>query len=73
MDANSRKEALLLAAINDDSRSNAILTVTAVFLAISLVSVGLRCFVRTRIVRAFGWDDRVMLVAMVSAAKCQKE
>jgi len=50
----------------DDSRSKAILIVTCVFLGISLVSVILRCFVRTRIVRAFGWDDGVMVVAMVS-------
>jgi hypothetical protein len=50
----------------DDSRSKAILIVTSVFLGISLVSVILRCFVRTRIVRAFGWDDTVMVVAMVS-------
>jgi hypothetical protein len=49
----------------DDSRSKAILIVTCVFLGISLVSVILRCFVRTRIVRAFGWDDTVMVVAMV--------
>lgn len=50
----------------DDSRSKAILIVTCVFLAISLVSVILRCFVRSRIVRAFGWDDSVMVLAMVS-------
>ena len=50
---------------DDDSRSQAILIVTAVFLAISLISVGLRCFVRTQVVRAFGWDDSLMLVAMV--------
>lgn len=68
MDAESRKEAAqaaILAAVNDDSRSNAILIVTSVFLAISLVSVGLRLFVRTRVVRAFGWDDTTMLLAMV--------
>lgn len=52
----------------DDSRSKAIIIVTSVFLGISLVSVILRCFVRTRIVRAFGWDDTVMVVAMVSYA-----
>ncbi|OQD70352.1 hypothetical protein PENDEC_c024G02601 [Penicillium decumbens] len=63
MDAESRKEAIL-AAVNDDSRSRAILVVTVVFLAISIISVGLRCFARTRIVQAFGWDDRLMLLAM---------
>ncbi|KAJ5091070.1 hypothetical protein NUU61_005940 [Penicillium alfredii] len=49
----------------DDSRNQAILTVTAVFLGISLVSVGLRCFVRAKVVQAFGWDDSLMVLAMV--------
>lgn len=52
-------------AVQDDSRSKAILIVTSVFLGISLSSVLLRVFVRTRIVRAFGWDDGIMLCAMV--------
>lgn len=49
----------------DDSHGKAISTVTAVFLAISTVSVCLRCFVRLHLVRAFGWDDSMMLLAMV--------
>ncbi|KAJ5453942.1 uncharacterized protein N7458_004898 [Penicillium daleae] len=60
----SAYKAAVLAAVQDDSRSNAILIVTAVFLGISLSSVLLRCFVRTRVVHAFGWDDIVMLFAM---------
>ncbi|KAJ5371617.1 hypothetical protein N7517_003623 [Penicillium concentricum] len=48
----------------DDSRNKAILIVTSVFLAISLLSVILRCFVRTRVVRAWGWDDGTMVIAM---------
>lgn len=63
----SLKEAIL-SAVNDDSRSQAILVVTVVFLVISLISVNLRTFVRTRIVRAFGWDDTAMLIAMVRLA-----
>lgn len=58
-------KAAVQAAVQDDSRSKAIIVVTAVFLGISLGSVLLRCFVRTRVVRAFGWDDIVMLLAMV--------
>ncbi|KAA8645154.1 hypothetical protein EYZ11_009628 [Aspergillus tanneri] len=46
-------------------RSEAILTATAVFLGISLVAVILRCFVRLRIVKAFGADDYIMVVAMI--------
>lgn len=64
----SAYKAAVLAAVQDDSRSNAILIVTAVFLGISLSSVLLRCFVRTRVVHAFGWDDIVMLFAMVSGS-----
>lgn len=69
MDADDGRKEAILAAVNDDSRSQAILVVTVVFLALSLVSVGLRCFVRTRVVRAFGWDDNLMLIAMVSDAR----
>ncbi|KAF7622632.1 hypothetical protein AFLA_009957 [Aspergillus flavus NRRL3357] len=39
--------------------------VTAVFLGTSLVAVGLRCFVRLSIVRAFGHDDALMVMAML--------
>lgn len=46
------------------SGSEAIVAVTAVFLAISLLTVSLRCYVRLRVVRAFGWDDGFMVVAM---------
>lgn len=50
-------------------RSEAILVVTAVFLGISQVTVLLRFYVRIRIVRSFGADDWIMLVAMVSCAQ----
>ena len=63
----SRYEAKILAAVEYDSRGNAILMVTAL-LGISLVSVVVRSFVRTRVVRAFGWDDILMLFAMVDDA-----
>ncbi|KAE8167646.1 hypothetical protein BDV40DRAFT_151875 [Aspergillus tamarii] len=48
-----------------DGNSNAIIIVTAVFLGLSLVAVCLRCFVRLRIVRAFGCDDALIVTAMV--------
>ncbi|CAG8902630.1 unnamed protein product [Penicillium egyptiacum] len=54
----------VLEGVNDDSRSKAILIVTSVFFAISLLSVMLRCFVRTQVVRAWGWDDGTMVIAM---------
>ncbi|KAJ5238181.1 hypothetical protein N7489_008272 [Penicillium chrysogenum] len=54
----------VLEAVNDDGRNKAILIVTSVFFAISLLSVILRCFVRTQVVRAWGWDDGTMVIAM---------
>ncbi|KAJ5884820.1 hypothetical protein N7495_009330 [Penicillium taxi] len=47
-----------------EGRSLIIFIVTAVFLGISFVVVCLRCLVRIRIVRAFGWDDLFMIFAM---------
>ncbi|KAL4921988.1 hypothetical protein BDW62DRAFT_208146 [Aspergillus aurantiobrunneus] len=47
-----------------EGRSLSIFAVTLVFLIISFVSVALRCFVRLSLVRAFGWDDALMVLAM---------
>ncbi len=46
-------------------RSVSIFVVTVVFLVLSFVAVALRCFARLRLVRAFGWDDSLMVLAMV--------
>ncbi|KAL4902664.1 hypothetical protein BDW74DRAFT_62543 [Aspergillus multicolor] len=46
-------------------RSAAIRGVAAAFLALSSVAVILRCYVRLRIVKAFGWDDFVMIISML--------
>ncbi|KAK2757687.1 hypothetical protein FQN54_004656 [Arachnomyces sp. PD_36] len=48
-----------------DGKSETILITTAIFVTISLIAVCLRCFVRIRITRAFGWDDGFMVFAMV--------
>ncbi|KAJ5111522.1 hypothetical protein N7532_002057 [Penicillium argentinense] len=48
-----------------EGRSLSIFIVTAVFLSISFIAVCLRCFVRLRIVKAFGWDDALMVFAML--------
>lgn len=48
-----------------EGRSEAIFIVTTVFLGISFIAVCLRCFVRLRLVKAFGWDDALMVFAMV--------
>lgn len=46
-------------------RSKSIFIVTIVFLCISLIAVCLRCFVRLKLVKGFGWDDGLMVSAMV--------
>ncbi|PYI02478.1 P-type ATPase [Aspergillus sclerotiicarbonarius CBS 121057] len=48
-----------------EGRSETILAVSVLIMVISLVTVCCRCFVRWRILRAFGWDDALMVVAMV--------
>lgn len=48
-----------------EGRSVSIFVVTTVFLGISFITVCLRCFVRLRLVKAFGWDDGFMVCAMV--------
>ncbi|BCR90151.1 putative integral membrane protein [Aspergillus chevalieri] len=39
--------------------------VAATFMSVAAVTVILRCYVRLRIVKAFGWDDGAMVVAMI--------
>lgn len=41
------------------------MAVSVVVMVISLVTVSFRCFVRWRILKAFGWDDTLMVLAMV--------
>ncbi|KAF7596991.1 hypothetical protein BBP40_011357 [Aspergillus hancockii] len=46
-------------------RSRAIFTVSVAMMCLSFVAVLLRGFVRMYLVRAFGWDDALMIVALV--------
>ena len=48
-----------------EGRSKSIFIVTTIFLGISFICVCLRCFVRIKLVKAFGWDDALMVFAMV--------
>jgi hypothetical protein len=48
-----------------DDRSLEVKVVAAVFLAIASVTVVLRCYVRFFLVKAFGWDDGAMVIALV--------
>lgn len=46
-------------------RSGLVKAVSAVFLAVTVIVVSLRSYVRLRLVKAFGWDDGIMLFALV--------
>jgi hypothetical protein len=47
-------------------RSVSVRAVAATFGVLAWISVSLRCYVRVRVVKAFGRDDGCMVVALVS-------
>ncbi|KAL3496302.1 hypothetical protein BJX62DRAFT_193864 [Aspergillus germanicus] len=47
-----------------EDRALAIFVVSAVMVGLSIITVAMRCFVRLYIVRAFGWDDGLMVIAL---------
>ncbi|KAB8239305.1 uncharacterized protein BDW43DRAFT_305095 [Aspergillus alliaceus] len=47
-----------------DDKSETIIIITSIFLALSLLTVSLRCYVRLYLIRAFGADDWTMVLAM---------
>jgi hypothetical protein len=52
---------------SDEDRQNAAIKVVAgLFMSIACVAVMLRCYVRGFVVKAFGWDDGAMVMAMVA-------
>lgn len=53
-------------ASDEDSRNMAIKVIAGLFMSIATVAVILRCYVRGFLVKAFGWDDGAMLMAMVN-------
>lgn len=50
---------------DEDQRALAVKTVAAVFMPLACIAVILRCYVRARIVKGFGWDDGAMVIAAV--------
>ncbi|KAJ5960944.1 uncharacterized protein N7479_008094 [Penicillium vulpinum] len=48
-----------------EGRSLAIFIVSIVMMSISIITVSLRSFVRLNILRAFGWDDALMVAALI--------
>lgn len=52
---------------SDEVQRNAgIKIVAALFMSIACCAVILRCYVRGWVVKAFGWDDGAMVMAMVN-------
>ncbi|KAJ5126575.1 hypothetical protein N7448_007354 [Penicillium atrosanguineum] len=49
---------------DEDHQNAAIKVVAGLFMSIACVAVILRCYVRGWVVKAFGWDDGAMVVAM---------
>lgn len=47
-------------------RSDLIVGVTIAFLTVAWIAVSMRTYVRLIMIRNFGWDDAVMLLAAVS-------
>ena len=50
-----------------EGHSLAIFVVSVVMMCVATLAVALRIFVRVYLVRAFGWDDALMLVALVQS------
>jgi hypothetical protein len=48
-----------------NSRATLITAITAVFLTVAWLSVLARSYVRAMLIRNYGWDDAVMLLAVV--------
>ena len=47
-------------------RSLSVRAVAGTFAVLAWISVSLRSYVRLRIVKSFGWDDGLIVVALVS-------
>jgi hypothetical protein len=54
-----------MAGSSTDYNGYQLIAVVIIFLIFTYISVGLRCFVRARITRAFATDDWLMLVAQI--------
>lgn len=52
--------------INPDTRGPALMIVELITLPLALLCLGLRLYVRIKIIRKTGWDDWLMVAAAVS-------
>ena len=51
-------------------QSYTMLSISAVFMSISAITIILRIYVRGFMIRSFGWDDWLMLVTWVCVVSC---
>jgi len=54
--------------MSDETRAPELIVSVAVFLPLALIAVAVRLWVRTRMIRNFGWDDGMMVLALVGLA-----
>jgi hypothetical protein len=55
-----------LAKMAGETKQPELIASVSVFLPLAIAAVALRIWVRTRMIRNFGWDDVTMIVALVS-------
>ena len=56
---------------NDTSRSEMLLLTSSTCLILAWISVSLRVWVRAVMIKSFGWDDSLMVLALVRLALLQ--
>ena len=49
-----------------ENRGPEVAVTATLFLSLSWIAVSLRCYVRTFMVKSFGWDDWLSVAALVS-------
>ena len=50
---------------SDHDRGDTIIVINVVFLGLGLILVCLRVYVRTKVIKNFGWDDFLIILALV--------
>ena len=68
-----KKQNFARPAHGDVDQGWAILSVCWAFVAVALASTLLRVWIRARLTRNLGWDDGIMVIAMVSIGRASME
>lgn len=51
--------------MGDETRAQELIASVSVFLPLAIAAVAVRLWVRARMIRNFGWDDGMMIIALV--------